>query len=316
MHAAVRALGEKLRQQRERLGLSLEEVEQQTKIRKHYLRAIENGEWDFLPGDVYARGFVRTYAELLQMDGMALLAELDAVHREQSIKEKTNLQSTEEPSESRTFSEQTVLSRTGDASESSSQKNDRSKMNRTRPSLPGGALLQAGVVGVVLAAIVVGIVVLHNDQANRSPMNHTTADSALSTSLSNHSNQSSTSHPSSSTSQATYGHTTNLPKQPTVSILSSPVQNGAMTYTVSGPKPTQVTITATAANGCWLQATVNGAMVNSSLLLSQGASHSWTGSNILLRVGNVPGASLKIDGQSVALPSVQQPLNIDIVQKS
>ena len=42
----------------------LSEVEAATKIRVRFLRAIENEEWDVLPGGVYTRGFIRTYADL------------------------------------------------------------------------------------------------------------------------------------------------------------------------------------------------------------------------------------------------------------
>ena len=53
-----------LREARNRRKLSLSEVEAATKISARYLRAIENEEWDALPGGAYARAFIRTYADL------------------------------------------------------------------------------------------------------------------------------------------------------------------------------------------------------------------------------------------------------------
>jgi len=47
----------------------LEEVEERTKIRKRYLRAMEEERWELLPGAAYARAFLRTYAEFLALDG-------------------------------------------------------------------------------------------------------------------------------------------------------------------------------------------------------------------------------------------------------
>jgi hypothetical protein len=50
-------------------------VEEATKIRPGFLRAIENEEWDVLPGSAYARSFIRTYADFLGLDGARLAAE-------------------------------------------------------------------------------------------------------------------------------------------------------------------------------------------------------------------------------------------------
>jgi cytoskeleton protein RodZ len=61
-------VGGRLREARERLGLTLEEVERTTHIRMHHLEAIERGELDSLPSPVQARGFLRNYAEFLGLE--------------------------------------------------------------------------------------------------------------------------------------------------------------------------------------------------------------------------------------------------------
>lgn len=66
-------IGQALRRQRESSGMDLQEVERRTKIRRRYLEALESGDWSVLPGDVYARGFVRAYAECVGLDGFKLL---------------------------------------------------------------------------------------------------------------------------------------------------------------------------------------------------------------------------------------------------
>ncbi len=58
-------LGERFRQAREALGISITEASTATRILPRYLQAIEAGDVASLPGDVYARGFVRNYAQLL-----------------------------------------------------------------------------------------------------------------------------------------------------------------------------------------------------------------------------------------------------------
>ncbi|WDL97323.1 helix-turn-helix domain-containing protein [Alicyclobacillus sp. ALC3] len=69
----LQSLGDILRRRREDIGVSLEELQERTKIRIRYLEALEAGDWDVLPGDVYARGFVRRYAESVNLDGFDLL---------------------------------------------------------------------------------------------------------------------------------------------------------------------------------------------------------------------------------------------------
>lgn len=68
-------VGNKLREARTRRRLSMQDVETATKIRARYLQALENEEWDLLPGDTYARAFIRTYGSFLGLDGDRLAEE-------------------------------------------------------------------------------------------------------------------------------------------------------------------------------------------------------------------------------------------------
>lgn len=70
-----RGIGTILHDARTRREIELSEVEAATRIRHRFLRAIENEEWDVLPGGVYTRGFIRTYAAFLGLDGERLAAE-------------------------------------------------------------------------------------------------------------------------------------------------------------------------------------------------------------------------------------------------
>jgi hypothetical protein len=62
-------IGYSLREARERQGLGYPEIELATKIRAKYIRALEEEDFDAIPGDAYTRGFLRTYAEYLGLDG-------------------------------------------------------------------------------------------------------------------------------------------------------------------------------------------------------------------------------------------------------
>jgi hypothetical protein len=62
-------IGNSLREARERQGLGYPEIELATKIRGKYIRALEEEDFTSIPGDAYIRGFLRTYAEYLGLDG-------------------------------------------------------------------------------------------------------------------------------------------------------------------------------------------------------------------------------------------------------
>ncbi len=62
-------IGYSLRAARERQGIGFPEIELATKIRAKYIRALEEEDFDSLPADTYARGFLRAYADYLGLDG-------------------------------------------------------------------------------------------------------------------------------------------------------------------------------------------------------------------------------------------------------
>ena len=61
----MQGIGEILKKTREEQGISLDEVAEATKIRSKYLRALEEEQFDALPGDVYAKGFATAYLKYL-----------------------------------------------------------------------------------------------------------------------------------------------------------------------------------------------------------------------------------------------------------
>src|SRR5919106_1569413 len=77
-------IGERLREARRARGLDLEEVAERTKIRSRYLRALEDEDWDLLPGATYVRGFLHAYAELLGLDAEAIRSAITKEHRPES----------------------------------------------------------------------------------------------------------------------------------------------------------------------------------------------------------------------------------------
>ena len=73
-------IGATLREARMRARIDISEIETETKIRAKYLRALENEEWDLLPGPTYVKSFLRTYAEALDLDAKLLVEEYKLRH--------------------------------------------------------------------------------------------------------------------------------------------------------------------------------------------------------------------------------------------
>ena len=71
-------IGNTLREARLRRGLDILDCEAETKIRAKYLRAMEEEQFDLMPSPTYVRGFLRAYADFLDLDGRLVLDEYES----------------------------------------------------------------------------------------------------------------------------------------------------------------------------------------------------------------------------------------------
>src|SRR3954469_14124308 len=71
-------IGTSLREARLRRRIDFAEAEQATKIRGKYLRALEEEQFEILPSETYVKGFLRTYADYLGLDGQLYVAEYNS----------------------------------------------------------------------------------------------------------------------------------------------------------------------------------------------------------------------------------------------
>ena len=83
-------IGEKLKDTRKDKNLSLDDIEKMTKIRKKYLKAIEEENYEVIPGGVYVKSFIRTYGNTLDLNGEKLAKEYESrlVEQKQLLEEK------------------------------------------------------------------------------------------------------------------------------------------------------------------------------------------------------------------------------------
>ncbi|MGI8571623.1 MAG: helix-turn-helix domain-containing protein [Solirubrobacteraceae bacterium] len=134
-------IGTTLREARMRARIDISEVEASTKIRAKYLRAIENEEWDLLPGPIYARSFLRTYGDYLGLDSRMLIDEFKQRYERPSDHEVRPI----------------------------------SSRSRERDRTPRGPLLAPWMlIGLVLVAVVVALFVIGSMENNKPSTTSTT----------------------------------------------------------------------------------------------------------------------------------------------
>lgn len=85
-----RGIGPALEDARTQKGLSFEEVEQATKIRKRYLEALEREDYSILPDAVYVQGFLKTYANYLGLDGDVISLEFKSRRRSRRVRQSND----------------------------------------------------------------------------------------------------------------------------------------------------------------------------------------------------------------------------------
>jgi cytoskeleton protein RodZ len=116
-----------------RARIDVSEIEATTKIRAKYLRALENEEWDLLPGPTFVRTFLRTYAQALGLDSKALVEEYRLRY--------------EPPAE---LEHQPVVS-------STPRSRPRSRPGRGAPAPSRGYMIAVGVIALVIVLLIYGL---------------------------------------------------------------------------------------------------------------------------------------------------------------
>jgi cytoskeleton protein RodZ len=101
-------IGTLLRETREAKEITLDTVQEETKIRRHYLQALEQGKKELLPGDVYLKGFLKNYANFLGLPGEELVRRYSQ-SQDQENKATPEHISWKVPSESNRYRRQIVV---------------------------------------------------------------------------------------------------------------------------------------------------------------------------------------------------------------
>ncbi|AYM03532.1 helix-turn-helix domain-containing protein [Levilactobacillus yiduensis] len=275
-------LGKTLRDARIAKGFTLDDLQQTTKIQKRYLIAIEDQNFDELPGDFYVRAFIKQYADMVDLDGAELLKQFDSAlpsTQTQEYVDKVNENNPETRSQQRQVDERYV------------------KLRRTIPVI--------GIVIVVLV-ILVGIWVAASHNGGGTTKDNVDSSSvSVSGSSSNKTKSSSSSSKSSSKKSSSKKAT----KTPSFKQLSSTTSGSTWEMKNASSKP-KMSLSAT--GSAWMSVTVSGSTVWQGTL-SSSTSHSLTipssATSVTLKFGNAPATKVKVDGKSFNFTSATSTSN-------
>lgn len=291
-------LGEMLRRAREAKGLTLEDLQERTKIQRRYLEAIERGDLHVLPGHFYTRAFVRRYAEMVGLDPDQIVQQYEAI-----------LPKTEEPAPVSTITQ--------------------SRASRRRAMAAGGWTVRVLLYAFV-ALIVVVLVLAWRHGTNTAPegqdpfQNGTVQIEPPPSSDS----QAARTVPGSPVAPSAPTDQVDKPDQPSEPVAQpqlQPVKTDGPTwvYVVKGADRLTIAVTASRER-CWLQVRRaeeaggrfrNGAVIEE-VSLARGQGKTWEVSDaaaIRLRLGNAPGVDVTING--VPLPTADMPQPVTVYLK-
>ena len=264
-------IGDKLRSARKAKGMSIEDVEKITKIQRRYLTAIENDDFDQLPGDFYVRAFIRQFADVVGLNGKELLADYKSEVPEAKPEE---------------YVENSIDNKSERIKETTN-----SRKGLWRNYLPQIAT----VVGVVLVILVVYIVYTRFFTGT----NQQSANQAENVTVS--------SHIKSSKSKAS-SKKKSTPKTTTSEVKISSLGNNS--YRVSGLKSDRTLTLGTTKDDVWAQILVNGSSVWQGTLKAN-EKHSVqlpeNVNNVSVQMGNSVSTTITLAGKKVNAHNATNP---------
>lgn len=228
-------IGKKLREARLQMNMSLDELQQITKIQKRYLMAIEENNFDSMPGTFYVRAFIRQYASAVNLDGEELINYFDGKDLPEDVE---------------------LAAQYKELEESRIQIYEEEHENRLFKSLPAIILSLFG-----LAIVVVVFYAMWQDQKANPIIDVPESTVTIERISDSSTSESSSSTPESSTTESSTVESSSTEPAPTATVTYINEENRLVNMSATDvAAPAKFTFTATTGNS-WAGVIINGAYV-------------------------------------------------------
>lgn len=281
-------IGEQLRTAREAKGLSISDIEKATKIQGRYLEAIENNEFDKLPGDFYVRAFIRQYAQVVGLDGKELLSQYSGdieeeleEHEKEVEAEKQEEEPVEAPTE-QVYQPATARQKQIAKEENYKEEKQDAKWRKLVPKLALGC-------GIVLIVVIAVLVFANNKKSSSNSAEKASSSITITSSKKSSSKKSSSASSSSK-------------KTSTIKVQSL----GNSAFRVTGIKSSAPLVVRSSKQAIYYYVSVNNAITNQGTLQS-GEKHTETvknGSTLIVYLGTDTGVTVTIGGKKIPFTQV------------
>lgn len=266
-------IGEKLKEARKAKGYTLDDLQQMTKIQKRYLIAIEEGNYDVMPGKFYARAFIKQYADTVGLNGDQLLEEYtDAVphtHDEEYV-EKVSTDQT----------------RVGKNTENVF-------LTKVQEYLP---TILIGIIAVAIIAAIYFAVIKTNNQGDEEMITKDSEAISVSSADSAATEESESATESSETAESDESE-----EDQGIEIVSS--TGSATTYSVTGSSEGNTLILTATGGDSWISVEADGSTIDAQLITDGSNLETEVPegtSSLLVIIGNAPATEVNLNGEDIS----------------
>lgn len=282
----MKEIGVYLRKEREARKIQLEDVQEITKIRLRYLQAIEEGDLDVIPGEVYRKGFIASYANAIGLDGQEVVEKYNNLKLEQEKQVRLEL---EKLSNKRKSKPQKSASN-DNSNESENSKKKAKPKNTAKKSKKANRNLSKLVIALTVIIILLGLMLVlpklngGNQATNNLEQETTTPENRFVT----------------RDNEGNTGTTEN-----DVNFKSdNEVQSAQDDVTTNQIYPAPVTVFAEFTEQVWVQVKSDGKSIffnNGAVFDSKTPKQVWTAKEQLeIRIGNPAGIKLYFNGKEIS----------------